>query len=422
MKNVFKRGTLLLGAAFMASTIIISCNDEEQSVADQPNLPEERQAVETTVEGHGDIIPGSYIVTLREGSASTNMRAVTGYSARQIAAKPMMSNLVAQAGLQQDQLKNVYSSEGLLGFSVDNVGDAELDRLKNMPNVKSVTPNRVIALVPWYCAFFPWLDVCNEDPEPNPDQTTPWGITRVGGPTDFSNSSKRAYVIDTGIDLDHPDLNVNTSLSTSFVTSSPNDGNGHGTHVAGTIGAIDNGIGVVGVAAGVEVVAVQVLNAQGSGSYAGVISGIDYVAQTANPGDVANLSLGGPTDSSIDNAVIALGNAGVYVSLAAGNESQNANNTSPARTNGARIYTVSSMTSSGSLSSFSNYGNPPVDFAAPGSSINSTWLNGGYNTISGTSMAAPHVAGLLLVTNGNIQTSGYVTGDRDSNPDPIAHN
>ncbi|MBL3657446.1 S8 family serine peptidase [Fulvivirga sp. 2943] len=404
-----------------SSAIIISCNDEEQSLNQPTQKPETKEAVETTVDGHGDIIPGSYIVTLKQDAAGTNMRTMKGYATRQAVAKPVMSDMITRAGLQSDQLKNVYSAEGMLGFSVDNVNNDDLEKLKSMPNVESVTPNRVIALIPWYCALFPWLPDCDEDPEPNPDQTTPWGITRVGGATDFSNSSKKAFIIDTGIDLDHPDLNVNTSLSRSFVTGSPDDGNGHGTHVAGTIGAIDNGIGVVGVAAGVQVVAVQVLNASGSGSYAGVISGIDYVAQTGNTGDVANLSLGGPADNSIDNAIKALGNAGVYVSLAAGNESQNANNTSPARVNGSRIFTVSSMTSSDALSYFSNYGNPPVDFAAPGSDIASTWKNGGYNTISGTSMAAPHVAGLLLVTNGNIQSDGYVSGDRDSNPDPIAH-
>ncbi|UII26596.1 S8 family serine peptidase [Fulvivirga maritima] len=422
MKNLFKRGALFIGVAMFFSVIITSCDDEEKSINQKIQKPEVKEAVETTVEGHGDIIPGSYIVTLKEGSVGSNMRTMKGYAIRQAVAKPMMSDMITRAGLQLDQLKHVYSAEGIMGFSVDNVDSEGLAKLKSMSNVETVTPNRVIALVPWYCSFFPWLDVCNEDPEPSPDQTTPWGITRVGGPTNMSNSNKRAFVIDTGIDFDHPDLNVNTSLSTSFVGSNGNDGNGHGTHVAGTIGAIDNSIGVVGVAAGIEVVAVQVLNSQGSGSYAGVVSGIDYVAQTANPGDAANLSLGGPTDSSVDNAIRRLGNAGVFVSLAAGNETQNANNVSPARTNGTNIYTVSSMTSSNSISYFSNYGNPPVDYAAPGSSIESTWLNGGYNTISGTSMAAPHVAGLLLVTNGNIQTDGYISGDPDGNPDPIAHN
>jgi subtilisin family serine protease len=103
--------------------------------------------------------------------------------------------------------------------------------------------------------------------------------------------------------------------------------------------------------------------------------------------------------------------------LAAGNEGKDANLSSPARVNGANIYTISAMSNGDKWASFSNFGNPPVDFCAPGVSIKSTWKDGGYNTISGTSMASPHAAGVLLL--GNPSTSGYVIGDTDGNPDPI---
>ncbi|RMF13726.1 MAG: S8 family peptidase [Alphaproteobacteria bacterium] len=254
-------------------------------------------------------------------------------------------------------------------------------------------------------------------------QTTPWGITRVGGSMDGSGLNTYAWVIDTGIDLDHPDLNVNTAWSKSFVTglSSPDDGNGHGTHVAGTIAAKNNGFGVVGVAAGATLVAVRVLNSQGSGSFSDIIAGVDYVGTGSIPGDIANMSLGGPANSTLDNAIINVANMGVFFSLAAGNESQFAGNVSPARTNHANVYTVSAIDSNDNFASFSNWGNPPVDCAAPGVSIFSTYRGGTYRTLSGTSMAAPHVGGILLINNGTAFASGTANGDPDGNPDPICH-
>lgn len=252
-------------------------------------------------------------------------------------------------------------------------------------------------------------------------QTTPWGITRVGGPGD--GTGKTAWVIDTGIDLDHPDLNVDVGRSATFVTKgaqTPDDGNGHGTHVAGTIGALNNDIDVVGVAAGATVVAVRVLDNSGSGTWSAVIAGIDYVAANGASGDVANMSLGGSgSNSSLENAVKNAAGKGIKFALAAGNSGADANNFTPARANGTNIYTVSATASNDCLTSWSNYGNPPVDFAAPGSSILSTKKGGGTTTLSGTSMASPHVAGLLAL--GAVRADGNACGDPDGNPDPIAH-
>ncbi|MGY5847806.1 S8 family serine peptidase [Salegentibacter sp. HM20] len=229
-------------------------------------------------------------------------------------------------------------------------------------------------------------------------------------------------MIDSGIDLDHADLNVDASRGFNAFTSgkdgrSADDGNGHGTHVAGTIAAINNDIGVIGVAPGATVIPVKVLDSRGSGSYSGVIAGVDHVAAYGNSGDVANMSLGGPTSDALDQAVLSASQQGIKFVLAAGNESSDANNSSPARVNGSNIYTISAMDSNDNWASFSNYGNPPVDYAAPGVAVKSTWKSGGYNTISGTSMAAPHAAGVLLL--GNASTDGTVNGDPDGNPDPI---
>jgi len=229
-------------------------------------------------------------------------------------------------------------------------------------------------------------------------------------------------IIDTGIDLVHPDLIVDAAKGWNFVTNTliADDDNGHGTHCAGIVAAKANTIGVVGVASGATVVPIKVLNRRGSGAYSTIIAGVNFVAANGVAGDAANMSLGGPVYQPLDNAVIALAAKGIKVSLAAGNESDNANNHSPARANGANIYTVSAMDDADRWAYFSNYGNPPIEYCAPGVSIYSTYKGGGYTTMSGTSMAAPHVCGLLLLNK--ITTGGYVSGDPDSKADPIAHN
>ena len=249
-------------------------------------------------------------------------------------------------------------------------------------------------------------------------QQVPWGIARVGGAGD--GTGKTAWILDTGVDLDHPDLNTSRACHTHFAGNSPDDGNGHGTHVAGTIAARNNEIDVVGVAANAYVCSVRVLGNSGSGSWSGIVNGVNYVAANGANGEVANMSLGATgTNATLEKAVSDAAARGIKFTLAAGNSSANAANFTPARVNGANIYTISSFASNGCLSSFSNWGNPPVDYAAPGSSILSLRRGGGTTTMSGTSMAAPHVAGILLL--GSIRSDGTICGDRDSNPDPIAH-
>jgi Subtilase family len=251
-----------------------------------------------------------------------------------------------------------------------------------------------------------------------PSQEIPWGINRVSGGVDGS-AVGTAWVIDTGVDQNHPDLNVDTARSISFVSRgrySVDDGNGHGTHVAGTIAAVDNAIGVIGVAAGAKVVGVRVLDSSGSGSYSDVIAGIDYVGAQGLNGDVANISLGGGFSQALNDAVIAASGK-VKFAIAAGNESTDANGKSPASANGPNIYTVSAFAEGDNWAWFSNYGNPPIDCAAPGVGIYSTYKDGGYETLSGTSMAAPHVAGILLL--GTPLSAGNVNGDPDGYPDAI---
>ena len=251
-------------------------------------------------------------------------------------------------------------------------------------------------------------------------QTIPYGIARVGGSSD--GTGKTAWIIDTGIDLVHADLNTSRACHVDFVRASNGgqDGNGHGTHVAGTIAAKNNAIDVVGVAANAYVCAVRVLNNAGSGSWEAVINGINHVAANGASGDAANMSLGGSgSHATLEKAVSDAAAKGIRFALAAGNDGMDANGFTPARVNGTNIYTVSAIDSKDCMPSWSNWGNPPVDFAAPGVSIRSTRKGGGTTTMSGTSMAAPHVAGLLLFAAP--RADGQACNDPDGNPDPVAH-
>jgi len=254
---------------------------------------------------------------------------------------------------------------------------------------------------------------------PISNEVIPWGVAFVGG--GINATDKTAWIIDSGIDLNHPDLNVDVARSVSFVKDnpSPTDEYGHGTLVAGIIGAIKgNGIGVVGVAAGTKVVSVRVLDKNGNGTIAGMIAGINYVADKGKPGDVANISFEVGATIALDEAVLAASGKGIKFVIAAGNGSSTVSG-SPARVKGANILTISAMDKNNNLASFSNYGNKIVDYCAPGVEIYSTYLGGGYATMNGTSMAAPHVAGLLLI--GSINSNGNVLGVPDGVAEPIAH-
>jgi hypothetical protein len=175
----------------------------------------------------------------------------------------------------------------------------------------------------------------------------------------------------------------------------------------------------VGVAAGATVVSVKVLDQDGVGNTQDLVDGINYVAGKASSSHVINISLSSGISPATDNAVTNVANSGIRFTLAAGNQSTNANYRSPARVENSNVWTVSAYDNQDVFASFSNYGNPPIEYGGPGVDIPSLWMNGGTNIISGTSMAVPHIAGLLLAA-GNIYTDGYVTSDPDGTADPIA--
>lgn len=287
----------------------------------------------------------------------------------------------------------------------------------------SMTPAAASAV-----AALPGVDFVQADtPVEATAQTTPTGINRSDAdlsPTAAINGVDQRVnvdvaVIDTGVDLDHPDLNVHRAgaKNCSLIGLGADDDHGHGSHVAGTIGALDNTTGVVGMAPGARIWPVKVLNALGSGLNSDVICGIDYVTAHADEIEVANMSLGGggeddgncgaTNDDAMHASICSAVAAGITFVVAAGNDSTDAAEFTPAAYD--EVVTVSALADFNGLpgggapstcradqddtfASFSNYG-ADVDIIAPGVCIHSTSMNGGYATLSGTSMASPHVAG-----------------------------
>jgi subtilisin family serine protease len=289
----------------------------------------------------------------------------------------------------------------------------------------------------------------------------PTGVNRVdadASPTarldDVDNEvNVDVAVLDTGVDLRHPELNIVKRGRNCASGRGVDDGNGHGTHVSGIVGARDDGVGVVGVAPGARIWPVRVLDANGSGSFSNVICGIDYVTANASRIEVANLSLGGNgTDGTcgsgadaLHEAICASVAAGVTYVVAAGNNFADANRTVPAAYD--EVITVSALADfdgqagglggptcrfdyDDTLADFSNFG-ADIDLVAPGLCIRSTWTGHGYNTISGTSMASPHVAGgaaLYRATHPNaspaavkaaLQAAGATDWNNADDPDGV---
>ncbi|MBO4204564.1 S8 family peptidase [Micromonospora echinofusca] len=321
--------------------------------------------------GGATAVADSYIVVFKDTAVSS---ARVGTTAQ---------DLVTRHG---GTVARTYSA-ALRGFEIKASAKAAA-RIAASPDVAWVSQNHTVSITG------------TQSPTPS------WGLDRSDQralPLDNSYtypntaSNVTAYIIDTGIRTSHSDFGGRATWGTNTVDTNNTDCNGHGTHVAGTVGG-----NAYGLAKGARLVAVKVLNCQGSGTYAGVISGIDWVTANAQKPAVANMSLGGGADASVDTAVRNSINSGVTYGLAAGNDSGgNACNTSPART--AEGITVGSTTNTDARSSFSNIGTC-LDIFAPGSSITSAWNTNdtATNTISGTSMATPHVVGAAaLVASAN---------------------
>jgi subtilisin family serine protease len=315
-------------------------------------------------------VAGSYLVLLKT-TASTS-RAT--YRAR-------TDNLAASYGAS---VRFRYTS-ALQGFAA-RMSDAQARRLAADPAVARVEQDSVVHVAATQNGATWGLDRSDQR---NLPLNSKYDYTRTG-------AGVSAYIIDTGIRTTHQDFGGRARVGTDttggiLVSGNGQDCNGHGTHVAGTVGGTR-----YGVAKSVNLYAVRVLDCSGSGTTSGVVAGVDWVKANARKPAVANMSLGGASSSTLDNAVISAIRSGVTFVLAAGNSTENACNSSPAGVVSA--ITVGATTSGDSRASYSNYGTC-LDLFAPGSDITSAWYssNTATNTVSGTSMASPHVAGAVAL-------------------------
>ena len=365
-----------------------------------------------------DKIPGQYIVVFKDKVADADSEA---------------DNIAKTRKLERIHTYN----RAIKGFAA-RINDVELEKIKNDPRVDFVVEDRAVYISDLEFEDESSSEKISSSKKPSarlqPPQTIPTGIYRINA-ENLSNKGTGigVAVIDTGIELSHPDLKVTANKNCLSSIKNGNDDNGHGTHVAGTIAALKNSIGVVGVAPEAKLIAVKVLNRNGSGTWSSVICGADWVTANAAKYNikVANMSLGGSgvSDNNCGNtnndpmhkAICKSRDAGVTYVVAAGNENRLASASVPAAYDDA-VITVSALADSDgapyqkgsptaygvddTFATFSNYGSV-VDLGAPGVDIYSTYKGGRYATISGTSMAAPHVSGAAALYIKNNPASAW---------------
>jgi len=306
----------------------------------------------------GDAVASQYIVTLKSGAAA---------------------GLVAAKGIAA---QHVYTG-AVNGFAA-TLSDAQLRALQRDSRVASIEHNQVVRVATMQSPATWGLDRIDQHFLPL-NNTYTYTATGAG---------VTAYIIDTGINATHPDFNGRAAVAFDAIGGNGVDCHGHGTHVAGTIGST-----TYGVAKSVQLRGVRVLDCSGSGTTAGVIAGINWVTNNSPGPSVANMSLGGGKSIALNNATAALANSGVSIAVAAGNSAANACNSSPSGT--PEAITVAASDINDASAYFTNFGRC-VDLYAPGVSITSTWLGSGTNTISGTSMATPHVAGVAALYKSSV--------------------
>ncbi|OAQ71883.1 subtilisin-like protease [Purpureocillium lilacinum] len=304
------------------------------------------------------VIDGKYIVKMRSGE--------------NIAVSAAVKSITAHADY-------IYS-HSFHGFAA-SLTKEEVEKLQNSPHVEFLEKDAVVTISAT-------------------QQNADWGLARLSSPSpgttdytydDSAGEGTCAYIIDTGVDVQHPDFEGRAKFLANFVDQDNTDGNGHGTHVSGTIGSK-----TYGVAKKTSIFGVKVLDASGSGTNSGVIAGMEFVAkdgpsQSCPNGVVVNMSLGGGKSDAVNQAAANIVKAGLFLAVAAGNDGADASGYSPASEPTA--CTVGATVSDDSLATYSNIGSL-IKVLAPGTDITSTWPGGSTNKISGTSMASPHVAGI----------------------------
>jgi len=369
------RGSLSLAAVCAAALMLVPVRAQQElpaQASDQARFHRQQNK-----------IANNYIVVLDQDAV--------GPGADEAAADDEVNAVLATTAT--GKLKHVYA-HALVGFAAE-MSEEDAVALSRDPRVRFVEEDSTMEIV-------------------TTQTNATWGIDRIDQRTlplnqtytyTATGSGVNAYIIDTGIRTAHTQFGGRASVAFDAIGDGRNgqDCNGHGTHVSGTVGG-----STYGVAKAVRLFAVRVLNCSGSGTNSGVIAGVNWVTANHVSPAVANMSLGGGVSTALDTAVNNSINSGVTYAIAAGNSNTNASNSSPARV--AAAITVGSSTQTDARSSFSNFGSV-VDIFAPGSSITSAWAtsNTAINTISGTSMATPHVTGVAARFLQNNRTASAAT-------------
>lgn len=354
----------VIGGVLLTSALVITGQTSSAAarLADTPGA-----TAVTAAPGHA--IKGAYIVTLKPGVEPRGL-------ARALSVSP----------------RYVYT-EALVGFAA-HLTPGQLRALERRPEVESIEEDQVVTTD----ARVPSSSQTIQSTQATPVGGGLYGLDRIDQRVlplsgDYTTATTApvvtAYVIDSGITTNHPDFSGRAASVYDALGGDGQDCNGHGTHVAGTIGGT-----IHGVAKDVQLRGVRVVGCNGGGSTSATIAGVDWVRANAAKPAVANMSLGGGLSKALNRAVETLAGSGVAVAVAAGNSGANACNTSPASANG--VITVAASDRTDARASFSNTGTC-VETYAPGVDITSAWLDGGTRTISGTSMASPHVAGAMAL-------------------------
>ncbi|HYW07620.1 MAG TPA: S8 family serine peptidase [Longimicrobium sp.] len=355
--------------SFLPLLVLAACSDTADTVTGARPAPE----APVFSAAPGQRIDGSYIVVLKEGADPRSVAAVAGVNPR-----------------------FVYGRV-LNGFA-GSLSQGQLNALQHNPNVERIEEDGIATASTTQSGATWGIDRTDQRDLP---LSTTYSYTATA-------SNVNSYIIDTGIRTGHGEFGGRASAGFDAFTDGQQsqDCNGHGTHVAGTVGG-----STYGLAKGTKLIAVRVLDCAGSGSWSGVIAGMDWVASNHVKPAVANMSLGGGKSASINDAVARMSDAGVTVVVAAGNDGRDACQFSPASAPSA--VTVGATAKTDARASYSNHGTC-LDIFAPGSGITSAWYTGdtAINTISGTSMASPHVAGVAAL---------YLAGNPGASPSTVTN-
>ncbi len=395
----FKIKHIFAGIGILLLVTFVSCNKEQMEVIPDTDL-------EKTDLSESDLIPGKYIVTFKESylqPSSRNSPTFRNRDAKIAYAENARTNATVKVHsflqkerIDEEKVDHIYTS-ATSGFA-GSLTKKEVLQLKANPNVLSIEQDRIITsdgTVEPTLQFH--LDARA--------QTVDCAVTSAAGSNTTSGPSwKWIWILDTGIDKDHPDLNVKTYSNIAIdLTGGGNydDCNGHGTHIAGIAAAKNNSIGVLGVSPGAPVIPVKIMTGcTKNSSWSLLIAGLNHVAKYDIPGDVVNLSLTGRQNncnvqSGLTTAINSVADAGTFIAIASGNNFADSKDYAPGCINRTNIFTVGAINCGKTFQSWSNYNSSYVDYVAGGSQVYSTNKDGGYITMSGTSMAAPVVAGIL---------------------------